>query len=89
MLHGLAQAIIVRVKPARFGSKASMPRLKFYQLLVRAIWLPTIIEIAEKAPILAVQRARKPHIDDVVSESGLELRRSGHQRWQDCIHPAI
>ena len=37
MLHGLAQTIIVRVKPARFGGKASMPRLKFYQLLVRAI----------------------------------------------------
>jgi hypothetical protein len=33
-----------------------------------------IIEIAEKSPILTIQRSRKPHIDYVLLESGLELR---------------
>src|SRR4029078_9935103 len=71
MLHGLVQTTIAWVKPNRFSGKASMPRLKFQQLLVRTNWIPTIIEIAEKTSILSIQRAGKPHIYDVASESGL------------------
>src|SRR5271169_3427087 len=67
VLHGFPQAVIVWVGLACFSCKPCVSRLKLQHFLIRATRFPAVIEVAKKPAIFAIQRAREPYIDNVVT----------------------